>query len=164
MRDHLILKLEGVLQSWGEHTFEGLRPSEQFPTRSGIIGLLAACIGIDRRDKDLQQALGDSIQYAARKDQKTWPMVRMTDYHTVKNARKEYSGLKAHDTIVTQREYLQDATFTIALWSTDNAAFSLDQIQEATCKPSELEWREGGCRQGQSIGALCDDQNGRFCR
>lgn len=89
MRDHLILKLQGVMQAWGEHTFEGLRPSTNFPTRSALAGLLAACLGIDRNDRKQQQALADSFLYAVRQDETRWSVIKMTDYHTVKDARED---------------------------------------------------------------------------
>jgi len=135
MRDHLILKLQGIMQAWGEHTFEGLRPSTNFPTRSALIGLLAACLGIDRNDRKQQQALADSFLYAVRQDETGHNVIKMTDYHTVKDARKDYVGLKSHETIITQREYLLDAAFTLAIWNTGDAAYSLDQLQSAVCQP-----------------------------
>ncbi len=149
MRDHLILKLQGVMQAWGEHSFEGLRPSTNFPTRSALIGLLAACLGIERNNRKQQQALADSILYAVRQDEKklvwlgindefAWKqhnIIKMTDYHTVKDAREDYVGLKSHETIVTQREYLLDAAFTLAVWSIEGGAYSLDQLQAAVCQP-----------------------------
>ncbi len=149
MRDHLILKLQGVMQAWGEHTFEGLRPSTNFPTRSALTGLLGACLGIDRTDRQQQQALADSFQYAVRQDEakpvwmmrqgvsewKPFNMIKITDYHTVKDARADYVGLKSIETIQTWREYLLDAAFTVAVWNFDGARYSLDQIQKAICKP-----------------------------
>jgi CRISPR system Cascade subunit CasD len=135
MRDHLILKLQGVMQAWGEHSFEGLRPSTNFPTRSAMVGLLAACLGIDRNERQQQQALAASILYAVRQDETDCQVIKMTDYHTVKDAREDYFGMKSHNTIVTQREYLLDALFTVAVWSADNAVYTLDQLQEALCKP-----------------------------
>lgn len=135
MRDHLILKLQGVMQAWGEHTFEGLRPSANFPTRSALIGLLAACLGIDRKDRQQQQALADSFLYATRQDETGRTVTKMTDYHTVKHAREDYVGLKSHETIVTQREYLLDAAFTVAIWNIENAFYSLERLQEAVARP-----------------------------
>ncbi len=135
MRDHLILKLNGVMQAWGEHTFEGLRPSANFPTRSALVGLLGACLGIDRNDRQRQQALADSFLYAVRLDETNHKTIKITDYHTVKEARDEYFGLKSHDTIVTQREYLLDAAFTVAIWNTSLPRYSLDVIQKAVAKP-----------------------------
>lgn len=137
MRDYLILKLQGVMQAWGEHTFEGLRPSTNFPTRSGLVGLLAACLGIDRNDQQQQQVLAGSFLYAVRQDNDNTGrnVIKITDYHTVKDAREDYVGLKSHKTIITQREYLLDASFTVAIWNTKNAAYSLDQLQDAVCRP-----------------------------
>ena len=37
----LILRLDGPMQAWGTHTFEDFRPSNLYPTRSGLLGLLS---------------------------------------------------------------------------------------------------------------------------
>jgi CRISPR system Cascade subunit CasD len=132
MNDYLILKLQGPMQAWGKESFEGLRPSEIFPGRSALLGLLAACLGIDRSDRQQQQALASSVCFAVRVDQQGQ---KMTDYHTVKNAREDYCGLKSHDTIQTWREYWQDALYTVAIWSAADAKFSLDDIAVAVKQP-----------------------------
>lgn len=145
MREFLILKLHGPMQAWGEHTFEGLRPSANFPTRSGLLGLLGACLGIARNDRVRLQHLADSVGMAVRLDTRTVSpkqdvsrslrVVKMTDYHTVKDAREDYSGLKSHETIQTWREYLYDAEFTVAIWSHPDAALTLDELEKAIKRP-----------------------------
>lgn len=145
MRDFLILKLHGPMQAWGEHTFEGHRPSANFPTRSGLLGLLGACLGIGRNEREQLQALADSIGIAVRVDERCVTrmdgtsrllrMVKITDYHTVKDAREDYTGLKSHETIQTWREYLFDAEFTVALWNQPNAVLSLDELEKAIKHP-----------------------------
>jgi CRISPR system Cascade subunit CasD len=145
MGDFLVLKLHGPMQAWGEHTFEGLRPSANFPTRSGVLGLLGACLGITRSDRERLQALADSVGMAVRVDKRSVTrkegtarslrMVKMTDYHTVKGAREDYTGLKSHETIQTWREYLYDAEFTVALWNRPDAALTLDDLERAVKKP-----------------------------
>lgn len=145
MGDYLILKLQGSMQAWGEHTFEGLRPSANFPTRSGLLGLLGACLGIRRNQLNRLQQLAESFGIAVRVDRRqvsrpdgvvrTFPMVKMTDYHTVKDAREYYSGLKKHETIQTWREYLYDAEFTVALWQQSTSMLSLDDLEEAVKRP-----------------------------
>jgi len=132
MNDYLILKLQGPMQAWGRESFEGLRPSELFPGRSALLGLLGACLGIDRTDQQQQKALASSVCFAVRVDQQGQ---KMTDYHTVKNAREDYRGLKSHETIQTWREYWQDACYTVATWSTDNTVITLDAIAQAVKQP-----------------------------
>jgi len=139
MGNYLILKLHGPMQAWGEHTFEGLRPSANFPTRSALLGLLGACLGIGRNERDRLQALADSVGMAVRVNERRIPrnngsvqtvrMVKMTDYHTVKDAREDYTGLKSHETIQTWREYLYDADFSVAVWCRANAEVSLAELE-----------------------------------
>ena len=132
MREFLILKLQGPLQAWGKETFEGLRPSELFPGRSALLGLLGACLGVDRTDKAGLQALASSVAFSVRVDRQGQ---KMTDYHTVKNARVYYQGLKSHETIQTWREYWQDACYTVAIWSQKEAVISLSDIERAIKQP-----------------------------
>lgn len=135
MKDFLIIKLHGPMQAWGEHTFEGLRPSANFPTRSGVLGLLGACLGIRRNEPERLQQLADSIGMAVRVDERNIRIVKITDYHTVKDARVAYEGLKSHETIQTWREYLLDAQFSIALWNHSGAMIALNDIETALKKP-----------------------------
>jgi CRISPR system Cascade subunit CasD len=145
MPEFLILKLQAPMQAWGEHTFEGLRPSANFPTRSGVLGLLGACLGIRRNEPERLVELADSVGMAVRVDERRitrWDgtsralqMMKITDYHTIQNARVYYSGLRSHETIQTWREYLFDAEFTVALWSHPNAPLSLTQLVEAVGRP-----------------------------
>ena len=145
MAEFLILKLQGPMQAWGEHTFEGTRPSGNFPTRSALLGLLGACLGIRRNEYVRLQQLADSVQFAVRKDSrqvetlwgntKTLSVIKMTDYHTVKDARKDYIGLKSHETIQTWREYLLDAEYTIAVWVNEGATVSFSELESAVRKP-----------------------------
>lgn len=132
MKDYLILKLQGPMQAWGRESFEGLRSSELYPGRSALLGLLGACLGIDRMDSKRQSELAKSVNFAVRIDQQGQ---KMTDYHTVKDARQEYKGLKSHETIQTWREYWQDAKYTVALWLSEEAVISLEQLAGALNKP-----------------------------
>jgi len=134
MNEYLILRLKGVLQSWGGHTFEDYRPSNLFPTRSGLVGLLAACLGIDRKDLENQKALSDSFRYAVRVDETPNRFHKITDFHTVLKARR-VSGKAGDDPIVSRREYLCDASFTVAMKFMDNATFDSQKIIKFLQKP-----------------------------
>ncbi|MGJ0483980.1 MAG: type I-E CRISPR-associated protein Cas5/CasD [Methylomicrobium sp.] len=133
MRDYLILKLQGPMQAWGRESFEGLRPSELFPGRSALLGLLGACLGIDRTDRQRIQELATSVAFAVSVDRQGQ---KMTDYHTVKDAREDYRGLKSHDTIQTWREYWQDACYTVAIWASLDAPLNLAAVEQAVKQPT----------------------------
>lgn len=132
MKDYLVLKLHGPLQAWGRETFEGLRPSELYPGKSALLGLLGACLGIERTDQLEQHRLASSLNFAVRVDQQGQ---KMTDYQTVKDARVDYVGLNSHDTIQTWREYWQDAKYTVVIWLSGAAETSLKELQLAIQNP-----------------------------
>ncbi|MCW4629273.1 MULTISPECIES: type I-E CRISPR-associated protein Cas5/CasD [Marinomonas] len=140
MGQYLILRLSGPMQAWGQPSFEGTRPSAAFPTRSGLLGLLGACLGIRRNDRKALQELSNGVRFAIRCEQKNIEgkvikVTKLTDYHTVKDARESYQGLKSHETIQTWREYLCDATFTLAVWTVESSTVSLEQLALAVKKP-----------------------------
>ena len=147
MQDFLIIKLQGAMQAWGGHTFEDYRPSHIFPTRSAVVGLLGACLGIDREDIQGRADLNASFELTVRADrrkirteqfgqimEKTLTMQKMTDYHTVLDARK-VDGSSRPEAIISRREYLCDAEFSLALGFRDNAVFSLEMVRNAIQKP-----------------------------
>ena len=135
MRRFLILKLQGPMQAWGGHTFEDFRPSLAFPTRSALLGLLGACLGVRREDPAGQHDLSQSLRFAVRVDGRySW----LTDYHTVLNARQVGGKVRPHP-VVSRREYLvptdQGAGFSVAVWEADNAKVRLPDVVAALGRP-----------------------------
>lgn len=114
MRDVFILRLQGVLQAWGGHTFEDFRPVCPFPTRSGLAGLLGACLGVRRTERERLLTLANGFIYCARLDRSEHPVFKLLDFHTIENARKA-DGKIEKNPVVSRREYLCDAKFTVAL-------------------------------------------------
>lgn len=136
MSRFLIIKLKGPLQAWGVHTFEGVRPSANIPTKSAVIGLLGACLGLQRNDREGLRKLIEGICLAVRADQREFSMEKITDYHTILDARKDYVGLKSHkNSIQTWREYLCDAEYTVAIWQHERCEIPLERIADAIKKP-----------------------------
>lgn len=141
MFECLILKLRGVLQAWGKHTFETYRPTELFPTRSGLTGLLAAALGVSRNDDDMMLKLDRSYTYAVRLDargektgHKVFGASLLSDYHTIQKVRT--FGDKLKPTELSRREYLEDSAFTVALRLREEASrWSLADIEQALCAP-----------------------------
>lgn len=134
MNEYLILRLKGVMQSWGGHTYEDYRPSSLFPTRSALVGFIAACLGIDRKDLKSQKDLSDSFNYAVRSDETPNWLQKITDYHTILQARK-VSGKPNKDAVVSLREYLCDASFSVAMNFGNASMFNSQKIIDALQKP-----------------------------
>lgn len=137
MPSYLAIKLQGVMQSWGGHTYEDLRHSELIPTRSGLLGLLAACLGIDRQNKHHLERLSASVSMAIRIDPSgdhQYKLVRMMDFHTVMDARK-VDGKVNKNPVVSRREYLCDAKYTVLIRSENCEDYSLEKLREAVQRP-----------------------------
>lgn len=93
-----------------------------------------------RDDTSSLQALSESVQFAVRCDElilddRRVSVTGLRDYHTVLGAREDYRGLKSHETIQTWREYLCDASFTVALWLTPHATMVISELEKAVLKP-----------------------------
>ena len=130
----LVLRLEGLLQSWGEHSKWNYRDSAPMPTKSGVVGMIGCAMGLERGD-DRLKALSDNLCMAVRADRSGRETV---DFHTVQskeflNAQGKHLGKKGeYYTIITYRTYLQDAFFTVAL-AGDNQC--LREIADAFLHP-----------------------------
>ena len=149
MARFLILRLDGPMQAWGTHTFEDYRPTNIFPTRSGLLGLIGACLGIERADREALSRLAESVQLTVRVDRTALrpeldgesevhspskSVVKLVDFHTVLNARK-VDGSISKFPVVSQREYLHDAAFTLAIGERPRSTVNLDRIAEALRRP-----------------------------
>jgi len=132
------------MQAWGTHTYEDFRPSNLYPTRSGLLGLLAACLGIERKDTDGQSRLAASIEFSVRIDTDVVrlgrekfvrkPGVKLPDFHTVMDARK-VDGKASKFPVVSRREYLFDAAFTVAVGEKAQVHYTLERLAEALRRP-----------------------------
>ncbi|WP_051703801.1 type I-E CRISPR-associated protein Cas5/CasD [Glycomyces sp. NRRL B-16210] len=130
--DALILRLAGPMQAWGERGTFGEKDTADFPTRSGLLGLIACAAGI-RRGEPLG-ALTE-LDFTVRIDR---PGVRMIDFHTVgggyprKRGIPTAEGKRKDSAIITRRHYLADAVFTVACTGPSHA---LDLAQGALESP-----------------------------
>ena len=101
----LLLRLAAPMQAWGSDSRFEVRRTGREPTKSGIIGLLAAALGRSRADSidDLCQ-----LRFGVRVDQEGQ---LLRDFHTA------HQGTKT--AYVSQRYYLCDAVFLVGLESED---------------------------------------------
>lgn len=117
----LVLRLAGPLQSWGARSRFVRRTTEAMPTKSGIIGLLAAARGVRRQDP-IEEFLGLSL--AVRTDQ---PGTMMRDFHT---AHHQVTGAAMP---LSHRYYWTDAVFTAYIGGPKEL---LEGLQEALADPA----------------------------
>ena len=110
----IVLRLEGVMQSWGESSKWNHRASSRMPTKSGVIGMIACAMGLERED-NANVELNNAITMAVRADR---PGKLVTDFQTVTgfplltiDGKPRSNG----NTFISRREYLQDACFTVIL-------------------------------------------------
>ena len=110
----LILRLEGALQSWDATSKWDERGTEDFPTKSGIVGLLGCALGLERGDPTLTE-LHDALTVIVRADRAG---ERFTDFQTVTGSplrNAEGKPKTTGNTLISKRSYLQDACFTVFL-------------------------------------------------
>jgi CRISPR system Cascade subunit CasD len=106
----LLLRLVGPMQSWGTTSRFDHRDTGKEPSKSGVLGLLAAALGIPRDNwSDLEPLT--YLSMGVRHDR---PGVPKTDYQTAQNIILA-DGSNKHNTAVTTRDYLADASFLVGL-------------------------------------------------
>jgi CRISPR-associated protein Cas5/CasD subtype I-E len=114
----LFLRLEGPMQAWGDQESKFLiRRTAEAPTKSGVIGILCAGLGVSRADAAAEwlPRLSDprNLRMGVRVDA---PGVRWWDYHTVGAGMQMRTAEGKHKdgAMLTRREYLCDASFLVA--------------------------------------------------
>jgi CRISPR system Cascade subunit CasD len=111
----LLIRLMGPMQSWGSTSRFDQRDTGKEPSKSGVLGLLAAALGIDRENwTDLEPLT--HLSMGVRHDR---PGVPKRDYQTAGCAKGDIiiraDGSPSKDGVVSHRFYLADAAFLVAL-------------------------------------------------
>ncbi|WP_409185999.1 type I-E CRISPR-associated protein Cas5/CasD [Amycolatopsis sp. VS8301801F10] len=105
----LALCIDAPMQSWGQRSRGVLRDTALEPTKSGIVGLLAAATGVARDDEERIAELA-ALRFGVRVDREG---LLERDYHTTQNVPTTSGG--GHRTVVSERYYLADALFLVLL-------------------------------------------------
>lgn len=118
--------LAGPMQSWGTNSDFEIRNTDLYPSKSAIIGMIAGSFGYKRDEDDKINRLND-IDFAVRIDQ-IGGLLR--DYHTAKSHKANGDFLR---TYVTNRYYIEDGVFVVAIGSEDDDL--MDSISLAVKNP-----------------------------
>jgi CRISPR system Cascade subunit CasD len=148
MTSFLLFTLYAPLASWGEIAVGEARGSWDRPSRSAVLGLLAAALGITREDQDGHDALDAGYGFAVRLDAGG---ASLMDYHTAQTAaeteikkafgkerpqtRRALLSVAERQTILSRRELREDALATACLWERQGARWPLEALRQALQRP-----------------------------
>jgi len=155
MKEYLVFRLYGPMASWGQAAVGGDRPTGMQPTRSAVLGLLGAAIGIKRADDAALQALQKSVLVAVKQ---CVPSSLMRDFHTTQvpaggegklsHCRTRKLEVDENDfqvkfnaknsrpnAILSSRDYRCDGVWVIAISLSEQATVSLEQLKSSLLKP-----------------------------
>ncbi len=117
----LLLKLAAPLQSWGVASRFARRETQQYPSKSGVLGLIAAAQGQRRTDPIEQELTG--LAFGVRIDQ-NGTLIRDFQVALSLDKRKSFP--------LSERYYLADAVFVAAIQGPPPL---LEGIREALLRP-----------------------------
>ena len=115
----LLLRLAGPMQAWGAEAQFEIRKTNREPTKSGVIGLLAAALGLRRDDPPAELA---KLHFGVRVDREG---VLLRDFHMARDKKTSY---------VTTRYYLCDAVVLAGVSGEDEAL--MQRLAEAVTHPA----------------------------
>lgn len=116
----LLLRLSAPLQSWGSESVYDNRETDYMPTKSGVIGMLAAALG-RKRDDPLEDLA--KLEFGVRVDQQG---TRLNDFQITQMGGKLNANL-------SNKVYLSDAVFLAGL-SCEDERF-LKDLEDALKHP-----------------------------
>lgn len=143
MREYLVFRLYGPMASWGELAVGEQRVSADHPSRSALLGLLGAALGVRRDDEAGQQELSRSYRFGVKLVAAGMPL---RDYHTVqwpdipkkfayRTRRQEVRDKEKLNTILTSREYRSDSLSVVAVEAAPDAPHGLSALADALRAP-----------------------------
>ncbi len=142
----LVFQLSAPLAAWGEVAVGEYRPSADYPSQSAVFGLLGAALGLVREDEAALQALQNGYRLAM------GVLSRgrlLRDYHTSQVPGRSSLKKRPHatrrdelllpkddlNTILSSRDYRQDAAALVAVQPMEQAPYALEQLAEALQRP-----------------------------
>lgn len=143
----LAFYIDAPLQAWGLTSRFQYRETNAFPTKSAVVGMIAAAMGIDKHRPDESERLRPLVNLSAtvvKLPKERAPITRLSDFHTVGGGYDKSASLRekmsiprkasgaAFGTVITHRSYLNDAAFVVLLIGDES---TLGKVQAALENP-----------------------------
>lgn len=179
---HILMWLEGPLQGWGYDSCYDRRETLNFPTKSGVLGMVMCAMGKKGPQKDLLAKLNRPMQVLALNSN----LPHLEDFQTIGGnydekdtwqnlmVPKKPNGTKpvGGATIVTHRYYIQGGAYAVFLDVPDEMCETISQalispvwplfLGRKCCVPSELIFQgayESLEAAQQAAQTLCESKN-----
>jgi CRISPR system Cascade subunit CasD len=164
MVERLLFRLDAPLAAWGEIAVGEIRSSWPEPSKSAVLGLVAAALGIERQEAERHRDLHAGLSFAVRALEGVGPGARpvrarpLRDFHTAEfpsetalkglsqgatrsehlEAVKQYNrrGTGKINPVLSERWYWQSFVATVALTPRSHVAPRLDAIADALRLPA----------------------------
>lgn len=148
--EYLIFQLQAPISAWGDTAVGEYRPTANYPSESALIGLLGAALGIERKDESRHQSLVAELRFAIgvqssgrllrdyQTAQVATEMILSKQPHKVRRHELDVPADKRKDhlkTILSTRDYRQDAACLIAIQTTPEATLQLSELAQAIQQP-----------------------------
>ena len=141
VRDFLIFRLSGPMSAFGKIAVGEWRDVWAEPSKSGVMGVVGAALGLERDALDQHTALNEGLGYGVRIDAPGRPL---RDYHTAqapkgkkgwRTRKEELSEKKNLNTVLSERFYRVDASATAMIWQKSADGPRLEALCTALRKP-----------------------------
>ena len=109
----LLLRLSAPMQSWGVTSRFSRRDTGKEPSKSGVVGLLCAALGISRDEANTKNSIFAELIKLKMGVLVLREGILQRDYYTAQNIAKADGGTK--ETELSTRFYLADANFVVGL-------------------------------------------------
>lgn len=135
----LLLRLAAPLQAWGSSSKFDIRTTEREPTKSGVIGMIASALSIQRNAENSDDEIKklNKVRFGVRveKEGKLIKDFHMAYSGKLSDSEKRHTSLsKMKNNIhLSERYYLSDAVFLVAIESDDTEL--LKKIESALQRP-----------------------------
>ena len=144
MDRYLVFQLHGPMASWGLEAPGEVRHTSDIPTKSALLGLCAAALGIRREDakglKELEQnfqfIVCGSIRGKWARDYHTVQMPKREAKTTFLTRKDELCRKNLLNTLVTVRDYFSDVWWLIAVRVVSQKEGVLENLQSALLHPT----------------------------